>query len=141
MIAKVSGITKLKGPSNGVITTSMWIWICLQPLSRMVGWMVATQENSRLAHPLIAELIKQAIVSGDLTLQSDRGSSMSFKALALLLADLGVSLTLGLTSVTTIPTRRPNSRPSSTGPNSRLDSAPSSKPEPFAGSSSIGTRI
>ena len=34
---------------------------------------------------------KQEIVAGDLTLHADRGSSMSSKALALLLADLGVT--------------------------------------------------
>ena len=70
-----------------------YLYVVLDIFSRyVVGWMVATQENSRLAKALIAQSYsKQAIVSGDLTLHADRGSSMSSKALALLLADLGVT--------------------------------------------------
>ena len=85
--------------------------------------MVATQESSRLAKVLIAQSCsKQVIEPGDLTLHADRGSSMSSRALALLLADLGVtkSHVSASMSVTTIPSRNPNSRPSSTVQNSRL---------------------
>ena len=83
-------ITKLKGP---VKWSYYYLYVVLDIFSRyVVGWMVATQENSRLAKALIAQSYsKQAIVSGDLTLHADRGSSMSSKALALLLADLGVT--------------------------------------------------
>ena len=83
-------ITKLKGP---VKWSYYYLYVILDIFSRyVVGWMVATQENSRLAKALIAQSYsKQAIVSGDLTLHADRGSSMSSKALALLLADLGVT--------------------------------------------------
>ena len=59
----------------------------LQPM-----WWAGTQESSRLAKVLIAQSYsKQEIVAGGLTLHADRGSSMSSKALALLLADLGVT--------------------------------------------------
>ena len=83
-------ITKLKGP---VKWSYYYLYVVLDIFSRyVVGWMVATQENSRLAKVLIAQSCsKQEIVAGDLTLHADRGSSMSSKALALLLADLGVT--------------------------------------------------
>ena len=58
----------------------------------VVGWMVATRENSSLAKTLIGEsCAKQRIDSGRLTLHADRGPSMKSQALALLLADLGVT--------------------------------------------------
>ena len=83
-------ITKLKGP---VKWSCYYLYVILDIFSRyVVGWMVATQESSRLAKVLIAQsCCKQEIVAGDLTLHADRGSSMSSKALALLLADLGVT--------------------------------------------------
>ena len=83
-------ITKLKGP---VKWSYYYLYVILDIFSRyVVGWMVATQESSRLAKVLIAQSCsKQAIEPGDLTLHADRGSSMSSKALALLLADLGVT--------------------------------------------------
>ena len=83
-------ITKLKGP---VKWSYYYLYVILDIFSRyVVGWMVATQESSRLAKVLIAQSCsKQEIVGGGLTLHADRGSSMSSKALALLLADLGVT--------------------------------------------------
>ena len=83
-------ITKLKGP---VKWSYYYLYVILDIFSRyVVGWMVATQESSRLAKVLIAQSYsKQEIVAGGLTLHADRGSSMSSKALALLLADLGVT--------------------------------------------------
>ena len=83
-------ITKLKGP---VKWSYFYLYVILDIFSRyVVGWMVATQESSRLAKVLIAQSYsKQEIVAGGLTLHADRGSSMSSKALALLLADLGVT--------------------------------------------------
>ena len=54
--------------------------------------MVALQESAALAEQLIAETAaKQGIAPGQLTLHADRGSSMTSKAVALLLADLGVT--------------------------------------------------
>ncbi len=86
----VLGITKLKGP---VKWSYFYLYVILDIFSRyVVGWMVATQENSRLAKVLVRQSCsQQQIEPGDLTLHADRGSSMRSKALALLLADLGVT--------------------------------------------------
>lgn len=85
-------ITKLKGP---VKWTYYYLYVILDLFSRyVVGWMVAEQESAALAQRLIAESCdKQKIVKGQLTLHADRGSSMKSKAVALLLADLGVTKT------------------------------------------------
>jgi putative transposase len=57
-----------------------------------VGWMVATRESAALAEKLIAATaVKQGITRGQLTIHADRGSSMTSKPVALLLADLGVT--------------------------------------------------
>ena len=56
--------------------------------------MVAHREQAELAERLIAETIaKQDIPAGQLTLHADRGSSMTSKPVAFLLADLGVTKT------------------------------------------------
>src|SRR5215208_5900491 len=56
--------------------------------------MVAHREHSDLAERLIAETIaKQEIPAGQLTLHADRGSSMTSKPVAFLLADLGITKT------------------------------------------------
>ncbi len=56
------------------------------------GWMVATRESAVLAEKLItATCVKQGITRGQLTIYADRGSSMTSKPVALLLADLGVT--------------------------------------------------
>src|SRR5881628_1214724 len=56
--------------------------------------MVAHRESARLAQKLIAETCaRQGIAPGALTLHADRGSSMTSKPVALLLADLGVTKT------------------------------------------------
>ena len=82
-------ITKLKGP---VKWSYFYLYVVLDIFSRyVVGWMVATLENSSLAKTLIAQSCSQQhIVSGDLTLHADRGSPMKSKTVALTLADLGV---------------------------------------------------
>ena len=57
-----------------------------------VGWMVATRESAVLAEKLIAATCaKQGIARGQLTIHADRGSSMTSKPVAFLLADLGVT--------------------------------------------------
>ena len=54
--------------------------------------MVATRESAALAGKLIAATCgKQGISRGQLTIHADRGSSMTSRPLALLLADLGVT--------------------------------------------------
>ena len=54
--------------------------------------MVATRESKELAERLLADTIaKQRIDRNQLTIHADRGSSMAFKSVAFLLADLGVT--------------------------------------------------
>jgi putative transposase len=85
-------ITKLLGPAKW---TYFYLYVILDVYSRYaVGWMVAHREHAELAERLIAEtLAKQAIPTGQLTLHADRGSSMTSKPVAFLLADLGVTKT------------------------------------------------
>jgi putative transposase len=85
-------ITKLLGPAKW---TYFYLYVILDIFSRyVVGWMVAHREQADLAERLIAEtLAKQDIPAGQLTLHADRGSSMTSKPVAFLLADLGVTKT------------------------------------------------
>ena len=56
------------------------------------GWMLARAENGKLAEVLLADTImKQGIAREQLTIHSDRGSPMTAKPVAFLLADLGVT--------------------------------------------------
>jgi len=58
----------------------------------VVGWMVAAREAASLAERLLADTIaKQQVEAGQLTIHADRGTSMTSKPVALLLADLGVT--------------------------------------------------
>ena len=70
-----------------------YLYVLLDIFSRyVVGWMVAPRESAQLAKKLIEEsCTKQAIGPGQLTVHADRGSSMTSKPVALLLADLGVT--------------------------------------------------
>ena len=85
-------ITRLLGPAKW---TYFYLYVILDVYSRyVVGWMVAHREQAELAERLIAEtLAKQEIPPGQLTLHADRGSSMTSKPVAFLLADLGVTKT------------------------------------------------
>jgi putative transposase len=57
-----------------------------------VGWMLAHRESAALAERLIRETCeRQGILPGQLTVHADRGSSMTSKPVALMLADLGVT--------------------------------------------------
>jgi putative transposase len=69
--------------------------VLLDVFSRdVVGWMIAPRESAALAERLIATSCeRQDISRGQLTLHADRGSSMTSKPVALLLADLGVTKT------------------------------------------------
>jgi len=82
-------ITKLLGP---VKWTYFYLYVILDVFSRyVVGWMVAHRESARLAQKLLDETCaRQDIAPGQLTVHADRGSSMTSKPVALLLADLGV---------------------------------------------------
>jgi putative transposase len=60
----------------------------------VVGWMIAHQEQSELAERLIKDTcIKHQIQAEQLTIHADQGSSIKSKAVAFLLADLGVTKT------------------------------------------------
>jgi putative transposase len=85
-------ITKLLGPAKW---TYFYLYVILDVFSRYVtGWMVAMRESAELAKRLIEESCKkQRIQAGQLTLHADRGTSMSSKPVAFLLADLGVTKT------------------------------------------------
>jgi putative transposase len=83
-------ITKLRGPRKW---TYSYLYVVLDIFSRYaVGWMVASRESAALGEKLVAEAVeKQKVEHGQLTLHSDRGSPMTAKSMALLLADLGVT--------------------------------------------------
>ena len=83
-------ITKLLGPAKW---TYYYLYVLLDVFSRYVpGWMLAHAENARLAEALLAEVAaKQGIAHGQLTVHADRGSPMTAKPVAFLLANLGVT--------------------------------------------------
>lgn len=83
-------ITKLRGPAKW---TYYYLYVILDIFSRyVVGWMVASRESAELAEVLIRQTCaKQGIDRAQLTIHADRGSSMTSKPVALLLADLGVT--------------------------------------------------
>jgi putative transposase len=85
-------ITKLLGPAKW---TYFYLYVILDVFSRyVVGWMVADGESAELAKRLIADTCgKQAIEPGKLTIHADRGSSMTSKPVAFLMADLGITKT------------------------------------------------
>ncbi len=82
-------ITKLLGPAKW---TYYYLYVIIDIYSRYVpGWMLAHAENATLAEALLADTAtKQRITCGQLTVHADRGSPMTAKPVAFLLADLGV---------------------------------------------------
>lgn len=83
-------ITKLHGPAKW---TYYYLYVILDIFSRyVVGWMVASRESAGLAEVLIRQTCaKQGIARDQLTIHADRGSSMTSKPVAFLLADLGIT--------------------------------------------------
>jgi putative transposase len=83
-------ITKLAGPAKW---TWYYLYVLLDIYSRyVVGWMVAHREAAQLAERLLADAIAaQGVEAGQLAVHADRGTSMTSKPVALLLADLGVT--------------------------------------------------
>ena len=79
-------ITKLKGPAKW---TYYYLYVVLDVFSRYaVGWTVQHRESSQVARELIAQVCEQQnIQPGQLTVHADRGSSMTSKPVAFLLAD------------------------------------------------------
>jgi putative transposase len=85
-------ITKLRGPRKG---SYYYLYVILDVFSRaVVGWLIAEREDALLAEALIAEsCTKEGIMPEQLTIHADRGSAMTSKVVAQLLADLGVAKT------------------------------------------------
>jgi putative transposase len=83
-------ITKLLGP---VKWTYYYLYVIIDIFSRYVpGWLLAHAENARLAERLLVDTTaKQRIACGQLTIHADRGSPMTAKPVAFLLAELGVT--------------------------------------------------
>jgi putative transposase len=83
-------ITKLAGPAKW---TYFYLYVILDVFSRYaVGWTVQHRENAEVAKDLIAQVCQQQqIAPHTLTVHADRGSSMTSKPVAFLLADLGVA--------------------------------------------------
>lgn len=86
-------ITKLLGPKKW---TYYYLYVIMDIYSRKtVGWMLADRENANLAGRLIDETCtKHGVRPNILTLHSDRGSPMTAKCTAQLLADLGITRSL-----------------------------------------------
>ena len=85
-------ITKLLGPAKW---TYFYLYVMLDVFSRyVVGWMVAHRESAMLAERFIHETCaRQRIGRAQLTIHADRGSAMTSKFVAFLLADLGITKT------------------------------------------------
>ena len=86
-------ITRLKGP---IAWVHYYLYVILDVFSRyVVGWMVAECESADLAKELIiAACGKEGIEMAQLTLHSDRGSTMQSQTIAQLLVVLGVTKSL-----------------------------------------------
>jgi putative transposase len=84
-------ITKLKGPIPYLYYS---LYVILDLFSRyVVGWMVATHENARLAQRLIeATCRKQRIGPHQITIHADRGAPMRSQLLVELYADLCIAV-------------------------------------------------
>lgn len=82
-------ITKLKGPAK---SPHYHLYVILDIFSRcVVGWKIADCESAQLAQAMISQVCEsENIEPGQLTLHADRGFAMRSKAVAELLADLGV---------------------------------------------------
>ena len=85
-------ITKLLGPAKW---SYYYLYVILDVYSRyVVGWTVQHRESAAVAEQLIEQATRQQqIRPGQLTIHADRGSSMTSKPVAFLLADLGVTKT------------------------------------------------
>ena len=86
-------ITKLKGPEKWNYS---YLYVILDIYSRyVVGWMVAPCESASLAEDLIRHTCeRQEVDTKKLVIHSDRGSAMTSKLVAHLLADLGITKSL-----------------------------------------------
>jgi putative transposase len=82
-------ITKLRGAVKG---TYYYLYVILDVFSRyVVGWTTQLCESQEIAEELIRQTCeKQRIEPGQLTIHADRGSSMTSRTVATLMADMGV---------------------------------------------------
>ncbi len=75
----------------------MWFdcYVAIDIFSRyIVGWMVASTENTELAEEFITSAVTdQGIEKGTLTIHADRGTSMTSKGVAELFSDLTIART------------------------------------------------
>jgi putative transposase len=132
-------ITKLLGP---VKWTYYYLYVLLDIYSRYVpGWMLAHAENAHLAKALLADTAtKQHITSGQLTIHADRGSPMTAKPVAFLLASLGVTKSHSRPHCSNDnPYSESQFRTMNIGPPSPTASAASRTPTPSVAGSSAGT--
>lgn len=85
-------ITKLKGPQKW---TYYYLYVMLDIFSRYaVGWFIGPRESAEVAKEFMASCcLEQGIGQDQLTIHADRGGPMKAKAVAQLLADLGVTKT------------------------------------------------
>jgi putative transposase len=83
-------ITKLHGPQKW---NYLYLYVVIDIYSRyVVGWMIADRESSALAKLLLKTTIReQGADPTKLIIHADRGSSMTSKPVAFMLADLGVT--------------------------------------------------
>jgi len=83
-------ISKLLGPARW---TYFYLYVILDVFSRYaVGWTVQYRESAQLATALIGQACEQQRIAPEaLTVHADRGSSMTSKPVAFLLADLGIT--------------------------------------------------
>lgn len=86
-------ITKLRGP---VKWTYYYLYVIIDIYSRyVVGWLVAPRESAEVAKHLISQTCaREKVEHSDLIIHSDRGTSMTSKTVAMLLADLGITKSL-----------------------------------------------
>ena len=83
-------VTKLRGPEKRVFFS---LYVVIDVYSRyVVGWLVSERECAELAQQLFKETCeKEKVVPGSVTAHSDRGSPMTAKSTAQLMADLGLT--------------------------------------------------
>lgn len=82
-------ITKIPGPERGVW---FFLYVVLDIFSRaVVGWTVAPTESAAVGEALIKDAAhRHGVQPGQLVVHTDRGSPMTARSMALLLADLGI---------------------------------------------------
>jgi putative transposase len=83
-------ITKLRGPEKRVFYS---LYVVIDVFSRyVVGWLISERECAELAQQLFKETCeKEGVGPGQVTAHSDRGSPMTAKSTAQLMADLGLT--------------------------------------------------